>query len=409
VNGDQEGLTWQIGVWDQISQLYVREIDRRFSSVVEAVINRASLRVGERVLDLGTGTGAVALRAAAAVGAGGSVVGVDISQEMLARARQTTATLDLQNVDFVEGRAEAIPAEPATFDVVLASLSLMYVIDRAAGAREISRVLRPAGRFVAAVWAGAASSDIVLFQQTAGRFAPPPVPGVGPGALADATAFIAQLANAGIDTEVQSEIHGFDFDDFESAWDVLAGVTTAQLAPERLQEAKAAVRELMWPQGDGPKHFHNTTQFIVCARRYGQDPSRITTARHGSTSRSGRTPRSSLSQRPAGNLSDSWNWIIASTRPVAALRQSHSSRAGTWNPSSVEEASGGRSSARPKHTRVPRDTMRLPAMPSRRTTMVSRLTWRLSTKKSNGSFVFVDPWAAPDIGLQPTADLPSKT
>jgi len=47
-------LTWQIGVWDQISQLYVREIDRRFSSVVEAVINRAALRFGERVLDLGT-------------------------------------------------------------------------------------------------------------------------------------------------------------------------------------------------------------------------------------------------------------------------------------------------------------------------------------------------------------------
>ena len=65
----QEALTWQIGVWDQISQLYVREIDRRFSSVVEAVINRASLRFGERVLDLGTGTGAVACRAAVAVGA----------------------------------------------------------------------------------------------------------------------------------------------------------------------------------------------------------------------------------------------------------------------------------------------------------------------------------------------------
>jgi len=275
VNVDREGLTWQIGVWDQISQLYVREIDRRFSSVVEAVINRAALRFGERVLDLGTGTGAVACRAAVAVGARGGVMGVDISQEMLTQARRTTARLDLQNVDFVEGRAEAIPAEPATFDVVLASLSLMYVIDRAAAAREIARVLLPGGRFVAAVWADAASSDIVLFQQTAGRFAPPPVPGVGPGALADASAFIAQLASAGIDTDVQSEIHGFDFDDFESAWDVLAGVTTAQLAPERLQEAKAAVRELMWPHGDGPKHFRNTTQFIVG----GKNPARRPPAR----------------------------------------------------------------------------------------------------------------------------------
>ena len=84
-------------------------------------------------------------------------------------------------------------------DTLLASLSLMYVIDRTAAAREIRRVLRPGGRFVAAVWAAAARCDIVLFQQTAGRFAPtPPVPGVGPGALADSTGFVGQLANTGI-------------------------------------------------------------------------------------------------------------------------------------------------------------------------------------------------------------------
>ena len=152
MSSDDEGLNWQIGVWNQMSRLYGREVDRRFSPVVEALIRRASLRPGERVLDLGTGTGAVAVRAAVAVGAAGSVVGIDISQEMLRQARQATASLDLQNVDFTEGRAEAIPAEAATFDVVLASLSLMFVIDRAAAAREIARVLRPGGRFVAAIW-----------------------------------------------------------------------------------------------------------------------------------------------------------------------------------------------------------------------------------------------------------------
>lgn len=128
MNADQEGVTWQIGVWNQMSHLYGREIDTRFWPVVEAVISRASLRCGERVLDLGTGTGAVAVRAAVAVGAQGRVVNIDISQEMLTQARQTTARLDLQNLTFTEGRAEAIPAKAATFDVVLASLSL---IDRA--------------------------------------------------------------------------------------------------------------------------------------------------------------------------------------------------------------------------------------------------------------------------------------
>jgi SAM-dependent methyltransferase len=150
------------------------------------------------------------------------------------------------------------------FDVVLASLSLMYVIDRGAAAREIRRVLRPGGRFVAAVWAAAERCDIVLFQQTAGKFAPPPpVPGVGPGALADPTPFLAQLAGAGIDVRVETEELGFDFPDFELAWEVLAGVTTAHLPPERRQEAKEAVQAAMWPSGHGPKRFRNVTQFLV--------------------------------------------------------------------------------------------------------------------------------------------------
>ena len=73
----------------------------------------------------------------------------------------------------------------------------MYVIDRAAAARELARVLRPQGRLVAAAWAEPEACDIVLFQQTAGLFAgPPPVPGVGPGALADPTPFLRDKAGS---------------------------------------------------------------------------------------------------------------------------------------------------------------------------------------------------------------------
>ena len=108
----------------------------------------------------------------------------------------------------------------------------------------------------------------MLFQQTAGRFAPsPPVPGVGPGALADPTPFVDQLAEAGIEASVETEALGFDFDDFSSAWEVLAGVTTAALDAERRAEAKAAVQAAMWPGGEGPRHFRNVTQFIVGRRR----------------------------------------------------------------------------------------------------------------------------------------------
>ena len=264
----EKALAWQVGVWDRISQMYLREVDRRFVPVVEHVIRRANLRTGNTVLDLGTGTGAVALQAAPLVGPSGRVTGADISTDMLDLAQKRAAELGHANLDFQEGGAEAIPAEDASFDAVLASLILMYVIDRAAAACECARVLRPGGRFVASVWARPEDCDIVLFQQTAGRFAPPPpVPGVGPGALADAAPFISQLAEAGIDASVETESLGFDFDDFSTAWDVLAGVTTAALDPERREEARAAVQTAMWPDGAGPRHFRNVTQFIVGRRR----------------------------------------------------------------------------------------------------------------------------------------------
>jgi SAM-dependent methyltransferase len=261
---EQAGLAWQIGVWDRIADIYLREIDRRFAPVVARVMAYATLMPGQQILDLGTGTGAVAERAAQLVGPSGHVVGVDISPEMLALAQRRVAARGLTNVGLREGRAEAVPAEDGAFDVVLASLSFMYAIGRAAAARELARVLRPQGRLVAAVWAGPEVCDIVRFQQTAGRFAgPPPVPGVGPGALADPTPFLQQLAEVGIEARVEQETLGFDFDTFAAAWDALAGATTAHLPPERQQEAKTAVMAAMYPQGDGPRHFRNTTQFIL--------------------------------------------------------------------------------------------------------------------------------------------------
>ncbi len=244
---EQAGLAWQTGVWNRIADVYLREIDRRFEPVVDHVIARAQLAAGDRVLDLGTGTGAVAARAAQLVGPEGLVVGVDISADMLRAARQRVAAQGLTRVSFREGRAEALPAENESFDVVLASLSLMYVIDRAA-----------------AVWAEPEACDIVLFQQTAGRFGgPPPVPGVGPGALADPTPFLRELAEAGIPARVERATLGFDFESFGAAWNTLAGVTTAHLPPERRQEAQAAVLAAMYPDGDAPRHFRNTTLFIV--------------------------------------------------------------------------------------------------------------------------------------------------
>ena len=85
MSNQEEGLAWQVGVWDRISQIYWSEIDRRLAPVVDTVLARADLQAGERVLDLGTGTGAVAEKAALAVEPGGHVLAIDISPEMLAQ------------------------------------------------------------------------------------------------------------------------------------------------------------------------------------------------------------------------------------------------------------------------------------------------------------------------------------
>ncbi len=263
-NPEQAGLEWQVGVWNRMSGVYLSEIDLRFAPVVEAMMTSARLVAGETVLDLGAGTGAVAREAARLVGPDGSVLAVDISPEMVSLARERAARLGIDNMSVREGRAESIPAEEDSFDVVLASLSLMFVIDRGAAAREIARVLKPGGRFVASVWAGPEECDIVLFQETAGRFSgPPPVAGVGPGSLADPSPFLRQLGAAGIPARVERRELGFEFPDFASAWDVLAGVTTAHLSADRQREAKAAVLSAVYPDGAGLRRFRNVTQFIV--------------------------------------------------------------------------------------------------------------------------------------------------
>lgn len=275
-----EGLDWQLGVWDGISHIYLDEIDRRFAPITSRCVELARLQAGDEVLDLGTGTGAVAIEAARRLGPSGSVLGVDISPEMLRLAEARAHALRLDNIRLAEGRAEEIPAASESFDVLIACLSFMYVIDRGAAARECSRVLRPGGRFVAAVWAGPEQADIVRFQQAAGAFAPPPpLAGVGPGALADPTEFLEQLDGAGIDVQVEPETFTFDFDTFEVAWDVLAGVTAAQLAAERQEEAKRSVRELMWTDPSGPQAFRNTTQLIVGRRRADGDTLTSSSAR----------------------------------------------------------------------------------------------------------------------------------
>lgn len=104
------------------------------------------IRLGERVVDCGSGAGADALIAARLVGPTAQVIGVDMTPEMVAKARANAAEASLTNVEFREGSVEALPVEAGWADVVISNGVLNLVPDKAAALAEMFRVLRPGGR-----------------------------------------------------------------------------------------------------------------------------------------------------------------------------------------------------------------------------------------------------------------------
>src|SRR3989441_7939239 len=104
------------------------------------------LSPGERVLDLGSGAGTDSLVAAQMVGEAGSVTGIDMTPEMLAKARAAAAEMGAANVEFVQGEAERLPFADASFDVVISNGVVDLIPDKDAVFAELFRVLTPGGR-----------------------------------------------------------------------------------------------------------------------------------------------------------------------------------------------------------------------------------------------------------------------
>jgi SAM-dependent methyltransferase len=178
----------------------------------------AALRPGEHVLDLGSGAGFDAFLAARQVGPAGYVIGVDMTPEMVERARANAARAKLAQVDFRLGDIERLPVESESIDVIMSNCVINLAPDKAAVFRESYRVLAPGGRL--------AISDVVAIGD------------LPSGIAADPAAYTGCIAGAAPVGELERMISDAGFTD------VRISVRT---------EGRSVVEG--WSPGTGVEHF----------------------------------------------------------------------------------------------------------------------------------------------------------
>lgn len=183
---ESEREQWSGGV----GAVWVRrqaDLDVLMGPVTDLLLERASLGLGQRVLDLGCGAGDSTLAAARAVGTGGRVAGLDAAEQLLALGRARAEAAGLSNIEWHLGDAQTDSVPGAPFDAALSRFGVMFFSDPVAAFANIRAQLRPGARLTMAAWGPAAENpwfSLPARIAAARHGAPPPGDPHAPGPLA---------------------------------------------------------------------------------------------------------------------------------------------------------------------------------------------------------------------------------
>ncbi|HLB20781.1 MAG TPA: methyltransferase domain-containing protein [Solirubrobacteraceae bacterium] len=168
VSGIKEGqrMMWTAGDYPELA--------RTIESAAEQVVARAQASAGDKLLDVATGSGNVAIPAALA---GAEVTGLDLTPKLLDVARERAAEAGMQ-IAFVEGDAEELPFDDRSFDRVTSCFGVMFAPRHDVAAGELVRVAKPGGRIVVTAWTPEGLNGRMF--KTVGSYMPPPPPELTP-------------------------------------------------------------------------------------------------------------------------------------------------------------------------------------------------------------------------------------
>ena len=242
--------------WDLVAAAYTTDALPYFEGFSREALRLAAPPPGAHIADVAAGPGTLSLLAAAG---GAAVSAIDLSPQMVAEFRARVADAGLEAaIDVRVGDGQKLPFQSATFDAAFSMFGLMFFPDRAAGLREMKRVLKPGGRAVISSWIPFDGPFGVLLE-TASELVPG-LPSAGDFALADEASIARELSDAGLANvavhRVSQELKASSFDAFWSSMERTNAplvLLKHRLGPARWQALGPKIRDKVRATlGDGP-------------------------------------------------------------------------------------------------------------------------------------------------------------